>query len=43
VGLVTLSAGRKQLRTIHPLPEQTVSTIKENSEWIAKRLSSERR
>jgi hypothetical protein len=43
VGLVTLSSGRKQMRTIHAVPEETVSTIKENSEWIAKRLSSERR
>jgi MFS family permease len=43
VGLVTLSAGKKQLRSVHPVPEETVSTLKENSEWIAKRLSSEPR
>ena len=43
VGMFTLSAGRKQLRTIHAVPEETVSTLKENSEWIAKRLSSEQR
>jgi len=43
VGFVTLSAGRKQLRTLHAVPEETVSTLKENSEWIAKRLSSARR
>ena len=43
VGFVTLSAGRKQLRAFHALPEETVSTLKENSEWIAKRLSSARR
>ena len=42
-GFVTLSAGRKKLQTIHAVPEETVSTLKENSEWIAKRLSSERR
>jgi putative superfamily III holin-X len=43
VGFVTLAAGRKQLRTFHAVPEETVSTLKENSEWIAKRLSSARR
>jgi uncharacterized membrane protein YqjE len=43
VGFVTLSAGRKQLQAFHALPEETVSTLKENSEWIAKRLSSARR
>jgi MFS family permease len=42
-GFVTLSAGRRKLQTIHAVPEETVSTLKENSEWIAKRLSSERR
>lgn len=39
-GMVTLSSGRKQLRTVHAVPEETVSTLKENSQWIAKRLSS---
>ncbi len=43
VGLVTLSAGRKQLQSFSPVPEETVTTLKENSEWIAKRLSSEQR
>jgi hypothetical protein len=42
-GLVMLSAGRKRLRSVHAVPEQTVQTLKENSEWIAKRLSSARR
>ena len=42
-GLFTLSSGRKQLAQVHAVPEETVSTLKENSEWIAKRLSSERR
>ena len=40
VGFVMLSSGRKQLQTVHAVPEETVSTLKENSEWIAKRLSS---
>jgi uncharacterized membrane protein YqjE len=39
-GFVTLSSGRRQLRTVHAVPEETVTTLKENSEWIAKRLSS---
>jgi hypothetical protein len=43
IGFVTLSSGRRQLQQVRPVPEETVTTLKENSEWIAKRLSSERR
>lgn len=43
VGVVTLGSGRKQLAQVHAVPEETVSTLKENSEWIAKRLSSVRK
>jgi len=43
IGYGTLSSGRRQLRMVHAVPEETVTTLKENSEWIAKRLSSERR
>lgn len=43
VGMVTLASGRRQLRQVHPVPAETVSTLKENSEWIAKRLSSGRK
>ncbi|HEY6361703.1 MAG TPA: phage holin family protein [Vicinamibacterales bacterium] len=43
VGVVTMSSGRRQLQRIHAVPEETVSTLKENSEWIAKRLSSSRK
>jgi MFS family permease len=43
LGVVTLSSGRSALRKIHAVPEETVSTLKENSEWIAKRLSSNRK
>ena len=39
-GMVMLSTGRRRLRSVHAVPEQTVQTLKENSEWIAKRLSS---
>jgi hypothetical protein len=42
-GAVMFAAGRKRLRTIQPVPEQTVQTLKENSEWIAMRLSSANR
>jgi hypothetical protein len=42
-GFVTLSSGRKQMATVHAIPEETVTTLKENSEWIAKRLSSVRK
>lgn len=30
---VTLSAGAKEFRRIHPKPERTAETIKENIEW----------
>ena len=42
-GYVTFSSGRKQLAHVHAVPEETVTTLKENSEWIAKRLSSVRK
>jgi uncharacterized membrane protein YqjE len=43
IGFFTLSAGRKRLAQVHAVPEATVSTLKENSAWIAKRLSSVRK
>lgn len=43
VGLVMLASGRKKIRTVTAVPEETVTTLKENSEWIAKRLSSARK
>jgi len=43
VGMVTLASGRRQLQRVHAVPEETVTTLKENSEWIAKRLSSGRK
>lgn len=42
-GLLAFAAGRRRLRSVRPMPEQTVETLKENSEWIAKRLSSARK
>lgn len=43
VGFVTLASGRTQLKSVHAVPPETMSTLKENSEWIAKRLSSGRK
>jgi MFS family permease len=43
VGFVSLSLGRRRIRTIQAFPTETVTTLKENSEWIAKRLSSARK
>lgn len=40
VGAVTLVSGRRKLNAIHVVPEKTISTLKENAEWISKRLSS---
>ncbi len=42
-GFVMLASGRKQLQKVHGVPQETISTLKENSEWIAKRLSSAQR
>jgi len=42
-GFVSLSVGRRRIRTLQAFPEETVTTLKENSEWIAKRLSSVRK
>ena len=36
-------AARQRLYAMSMFPEETVSTLKENSAWIAKRLSSEQR
>lgn len=43
VGFMTFVSGRRQLRRVHAVPHETVSTLKENSAWIAKRLSSARK
>lgn len=43
IGMIAFGSGRRQISRVHAVPEQTVSTLKENSAWIAKRLSSARR
>jgi hypothetical protein len=40
IGFVALSSGRRKLRTLQAVQQQTVMRLKENSEWIAKRLYS---
>jgi uncharacterized membrane protein YqjE len=42
-GLAAMLFGRQQLRRVHAVPTETMSTLKENAEWIAKRLSSDQR
>jgi uncharacterized membrane protein YqjE len=42
-GAVAYFTARRRLTTVHMVPEETVTTLKENSAWIAKRLSSEPR
>ncbi|HEX2774803.1 MAG TPA: phage holin family protein [Micromonosporaceae bacterium] len=34
ISAVLYSAGRKQLRTINPVPQQTTETMKENAQWL---------
>ena len=43
IGVVAAMSGRKQLQQVHAVPQETVSTMKENAAWIAKRLSSDRK
>jgi uncharacterized membrane protein len=40
IGAVTLVTGRRKLSAVQLTPERTISTLKENAEWISKRLSS---
>ena len=40
-GAVGLATGRQRLQNVRPVPQETVATLKENSQWIAKRLSSD--
>jgi len=43
IGGITLTTGRKKLQTVNAVPEKTIASIKENKEWISRRLSSERK
>jgi uncharacterized membrane protein YqjE len=42
-GLVLLASARKKLSQVSAVPENTLSSMKENAEWISKRLSSAQR
>ena len=42
-GVIAFVTARSRLNAVHLVPEETISTLKENSAWIAKRLSSEPR
>jgi len=33
-GFILLSLAQKRLKQIHPIPEKTVETVKENVEWL---------
>ncbi len=41
-GGILFSAAQRQIKTIHPVPEQTVETMKENVEWIKDRTTSDK-
>jgi uncharacterized membrane protein YqjE len=43
VGFVSYAMARRRLHAVNVVPAETVTTLKENSAWIAKRLSSEPR
>jgi protein-S-isoprenylcysteine O-methyltransferase Ste14 len=42
VGYFLLSAAQKRLKEVHPVPEKTVETLKENVEWLKDRTTSDR-
>jgi protein-S-isoprenylcysteine O-methyltransferase Ste14 len=42
VGYLLLSSAQKQMKEVHPIPEQTVETLKENAEWIKERTTSDK-
>ena len=43
VGAVAFSSARRRLGKLHAVPVETIESVKENSAWIAKRMSSEQR
>jgi len=43
IGLIAYAVARRRLNAVQIVPTETVTTLKENSAWIAKRLSSEPR
>lgn len=43
IGFVAMASGHKQLDRVRAVPPATVSTLKENAAWFAKRISYGRR
>jgi protein-S-isoprenylcysteine O-methyltransferase Ste14 len=42
VGGILFSVGQRQIKHVHPVPERTVETLKENVEWIKDRTTSDK-
>lgn len=42
VGYILFSTAQRQIKAMHPIPEQTVETLKENAEWIKERTTSDK-
>lgn len=42
IGSILFASAQKRMQEIHPVPEKTVATIKENVEWIRDRTTSDR-
>jgi predicted MFS family arabinose efflux permease len=43
IGVVMLLAGRRNVKRLRAMPQETLAALKENSEWIASHLTSDRR
>jgi len=41
-GYILLSSAQRQIKEVHPIPEKTVETMKENVEWIKERSTSDK-
>jgi hypothetical protein len=41
-GGILFSVGQRQIKDVHPVPERTVETMKENVEWIKDRTTSDK-
>jgi hypothetical protein len=38
IGVMVLSSGRAKLKTIDPIPDKTVQTLKENVQWAKEQI-----
>jgi len=39
IGAILLASGLKKIKRVHPIPEKTAETMKENVEWLKERTS----